>query len=107
MKRLVRQIRDDDLLDADPELLERRREEVMGERTFRGKALKAHCDRVRLPRSDPDGKVSLAVTLLQDHDMLAGEHVHPDTLDHHLHETFGHDAIIPCGPGAPAAHGGG
>ena len=66
-------------------------------------ALELHRDRARLPRPDPDREVAVAVGLLEDHHVPAGEHVDPDALDDHLDQlVVRHRPIIPRPP-APAA----
>ena len=81
-----------------PELLERRGEQVVGQRPLGGQALELHRDRARLPRPDPDRQVAVAVGLLEDHHVAAGEHVDPDALDEHLDELVVHGRIIPRRP---------
>ena len=73
------------------------REQVVGERPVRGQALELHRDRARLPRPDPDRQVAVALGLLEDDDVAAGQHVDPHALDDHLDELVVRPwpAIIP------------
>ena len=80
---------------AHAELLEGRREQVVGQRPLRGQALELHRDRARLPRPDPDRQVAVAVGLLEDDHVAAGEHVDPDALDDHLDQPVVHRPDYP------------
>ena len=94
-----------DPLDPRAELLERRREQVVGQRPLGGQALELHRDRARLPRPDPDREVAVAVGLLEDDHVAAREHVDPDALDDHLDQSVVHGRIIPRPAGSAGAGG--
>ena len=98
---LLGKLRDHDPLDVRAELLERRREQVVGQRAFGRQALEAHRDRAGLPWPDPDGQVSLALALLEDHHVAVGQHVDAHALDDHLDQSVRHGRIIPRGSPAP------
>ncbi len=84
------------------QLVERRREQVVGEGTLGRHPLQPHRDRARLPGTDPDRQVALPPDLLEDHHVLAVEHVDANALDHHLDQArIGHASILPGGPNAP------
>ena len=102
VERLLGQLGDHHPIDLRAELLQRRREQVMGQRSLGGKALEFHGDRARFPRSDPDREVAIAVELLEDHDVAAREHVDPDALDLHLDKLVVHGRIIPRRSDSPA-----
>ena len=102
MEGLVGELADDDPVDPRAELLERRREQVVGERAFGRQALELHRDGAGLPRTDPDREVAVAGGLLEDHHVAAGEHVDPDALDDHLDQSVVHGRIIPRSAGSPA-----
>ena len=56
--------------------------------------------------ADPDRQVSVPLGLLEDHHVLAREHVHAHALDHHLDEPDPAERLFRHGPIlAPATRG--
>ena len=98
---LVGELADDHPVDARAQFLERRREQVVGQRALGGQPLELHRDGARLPRPDPDGQVAVAGLLLEDDHVAAGEHMDPDALDDHLDQPVVHRPIIPRPAGLP------
>src|ERR1700686_5025819 len=85
---LVREARDDDSLDADPEVAERRGHQVVGEGATQRVARDLGRDRLRLEGPDPDGEVPVGLLLFEDHQVLSGRHVYPNAVDGDLDEVF-------------------
>src|SRR5690606_27103343 len=62
-------------------------EQVVGQRPRGSHALLGKGDGRRLPRSDPDGEVTVPSHFTQQHDRLVGGHFDPDTYDIELVHT--------------------
>src|SRR6266849_4636766 len=88
VKDLVRQPRDHDSLDADPQVAEGRRHQVVREGPAQGVARDLRRDGLRLERTDPDRQVAVGLFLLEDHQVLGSRHVYANAVHRHLDEVF-------------------
>jgi len=78
---------DDDPAEADVELAQRARHQVVGDRPVGGDAGDLERDRVGLVDADPDREIALGALLLEDHNVLSGRHMDPDAVDRDLDQT--------------------
>src|ERR1022692_1150486 len=96
VEHLVAERRHDDPVDRDLDRAEEVGQEVMRDRPLRCDPGDLQRDRVRLVDADPDGEVAIRRLFLEDDDVLARRHVHPDAVDGHFHQV-GHASIITPG----------